>query len=149
MGNLGPVELIVIMGLALVFFGPKKLPEIGRSVGKALREFNKARSDFLETINTEIDRDEPDHTVSSSYPREYPNGDSYGGELPASTDGGSRLEYPEPLNPDEADALPYGGEFYAAEGDSQPSYRTAEPESAPAASAASTSAYSGSPDAGR
>ena len=48
--NLGPAELILILAIALLVFGPKKLPEIGRGIGNALREFNKARNDFMETI---------------------------------------------------------------------------------------------------
>ncbi|MGZ6971226.1 MAG: twin-arginine translocase TatA/TatE family subunit, partial [Thermoanaerobaculia bacterium] len=42
MGNLGMPELMMIMLLALLLFGPKKLPEIGKQVGKALGEFRRA-----------------------------------------------------------------------------------------------------------
>jgi TatA/E family protein of Tat protein translocase len=41
MGNLGMPELILILALALLLFGPKKLPEIGKQVGKALGEFKR------------------------------------------------------------------------------------------------------------
>jgi len=40
--RIGPPELILIAGILLVIFGPKKLPELGRSVGKTLREFRKS-----------------------------------------------------------------------------------------------------------
>lgn len=40
--RIGPAELILILGLAVVLFGPKKLPELGRSLGKTLREFRKS-----------------------------------------------------------------------------------------------------------
>jgi TatA/E family protein of Tat protein translocase len=43
-GSLGMPELLLIMVIALLVFGPKKLPEVGRSLGKALREFKKNRS---------------------------------------------------------------------------------------------------------
>ena len=39
MPNIGPMELIVILAIALVVLGPKKLPEVGRSLGKGMREF--------------------------------------------------------------------------------------------------------------
>ena len=48
MFNIGPMELILILTLALVLFGPKKLPELGKSLGKGIREFKKA-TDELKT----------------------------------------------------------------------------------------------------
>ncbi len=39
MPNVGPMELIVILAIALIVLGPKKLPEVGRSIGKGMREF--------------------------------------------------------------------------------------------------------------
>ena len=47
--NIGPVGLIVLVLLALVLFGPNKLPEFGRSLGKTIREFKKGASDILDT----------------------------------------------------------------------------------------------------
>lgn len=44
MPNIGPMELIVVLMIALVVLGPKKLPDAGRSVGKGLREFKDAIS---------------------------------------------------------------------------------------------------------
>lgn len=44
MPNVGPMELIVVMVIALVILGPKKLPEMGRSVGKGMREFKNSLS---------------------------------------------------------------------------------------------------------
>jgi sec-independent protein translocase protein TatA len=44
MPNVGPLELIVVLIIALVIFGPKKLPELGRSVGKGIREFRSSVS---------------------------------------------------------------------------------------------------------
>lgn len=38
-GNVGPLEIIVVLIIALVVFGPKRLPELGRSLGKGIREF--------------------------------------------------------------------------------------------------------------
>jgi sec-independent protein translocase protein TatA len=42
MPNIGPLELIVVLVIALVILGPKKLPQMGRSVGKGMREFKDA-----------------------------------------------------------------------------------------------------------
>ena len=39
LGNIGPLEIIVVLIIALVIFGPKRLPELGRSMGKGIREF--------------------------------------------------------------------------------------------------------------
>lgn len=39
LGNVGPLEIIVVLIIALVVFGPKRLPELGRSLGKGIREF--------------------------------------------------------------------------------------------------------------
>lgn len=54
MGPLGVPELIFIFVLALLIFGPKKLPELGRTVGKALGEFRRATNDLKRTFNTEL-----------------------------------------------------------------------------------------------
>jgi TatA/E family protein of Tat protein translocase len=57
-GPLGFPELIFILVLALLIFGPKRLPEIGRTVGKGLAEFRKASNDLKRSINTELALDE-------------------------------------------------------------------------------------------
>ena len=44
MPNVGPMELVVILAIALIVLGPKKLPEVGRSVGNGLREFKESLS---------------------------------------------------------------------------------------------------------
>ena len=54
MGNLGMPELMMILVLALLLFGPKKLPEIGKQVGKALGEFKRASNEFKAQIEQEI-----------------------------------------------------------------------------------------------
>ena len=56
MGNLGMPELMMIMVLALLLFGPKKLPEIGKQVGKALGEFKRASNDLKRTIEDEMEK---------------------------------------------------------------------------------------------
>jgi len=53
--NIGPTELIVILLIALIVFGPKRLPEVGRTVGKSLREFRKASQDLRDELNLNLD----------------------------------------------------------------------------------------------
>ena len=57
-GSIGPAELVLIFVIALLVFGPKKLPEIGRSVGKALREFKKTSDEIKGRIEEEIEASE-------------------------------------------------------------------------------------------
>ncbi len=52
--NLGFSEMLFIFLLALIIFGPKKLPEIGRQVGKALAEFKRASNQFKAQLETEM-----------------------------------------------------------------------------------------------
>ena len=53
-GSIGLPEIIIILAVALLVFGPKKLPEVGRSIGKALREFRKTSDEIKEKIEEEI-----------------------------------------------------------------------------------------------
>jgi TatA/E family protein of Tat protein translocase len=59
-GSLGIPELIVLFGLALLIFGPRKLPELGKTLGKSLAEFRKATTDLRtsweEEVRTETDK---------------------------------------------------------------------------------------------
>lgn len=58
MGSLGLPEIAFIFVLALLIFGPKKLPEIGRTVGRGVAEFRKATNELKRSINTELALDE-------------------------------------------------------------------------------------------
>jgi len=62
MGSLGLPEIIFILLLALLIFGPKRLPEIGRTLGKGMQEFRKASNDLKRTINAELALDEDEQT---------------------------------------------------------------------------------------
>ncbi len=57
MGSLGMQEIIVIFVIALIVFGPRKLPEIGKSLGKGIAEFKRASSELKQTWEDEIQRD--------------------------------------------------------------------------------------------
>ncbi len=54
-GRLGTTELLIILGIILIIFGPSKLPEIGKSIGKGIREFKSASKDLKDSINVDID----------------------------------------------------------------------------------------------
>ena len=59
MFGVGTNEILIILAVALILFGPKKLPEIGRSLGQGLRELKKASRDVMDTF--ENDDEEPAH----------------------------------------------------------------------------------------
>lgn len=58
MGPLGFPELIIIFVVALIVFGPRKLPELGRSLGKGLSEFKRASNELQHTLDEEIRSEE-------------------------------------------------------------------------------------------
>jgi TatA/E family protein of Tat protein translocase len=55
MPNIGAPELIIILVIALLILGPGKLPEVGASIGKSIREFRKASSDLSDSVNVSVD----------------------------------------------------------------------------------------------
>ncbi len=67
MFDIGLQEMLVIGVLALLVFGPSKLPELGRMVGRALREFRRASDEFRSTVETNLHINEPDPPPASSY----------------------------------------------------------------------------------
>ena len=54
-GSIGGAELVLVLVLALLLFGPRKLPQIGRKLGDALAEFRKATHDFKSTLESEVE----------------------------------------------------------------------------------------------
>ena len=53
-GSIGMPELIIILVIALIIFGPRKLPELGRSLGRSIGEFKRASNELRNTLEEEI-----------------------------------------------------------------------------------------------
>ena len=70
-GPIGMPELIVIMVIALIIFGPRKLPELGRSLGRSLNEFKRASNELKHTLDEEI-RVEEQRSAERQTPPETP-----------------------------------------------------------------------------
>jgi len=64
LGSIGMPELIIIFVIALIIFGPRKLPELGRSLGKSLAEFKKASNELRNTLEEEIRIEEQKEAAS-------------------------------------------------------------------------------------
>lgn len=81
MGPVGVQEMIVIFLVALVLFGPKKLPELGRTIGKAITEFRRAQSELKATFDHHMKELEKENEsikeVTQSYTNEINNSYSY------------------------------------------------------------------------
>jgi Tat protein translocase TatB subunit len=88
--NLGFGEMLFLGMLALLIFGPKKLPEIGRQVGRALAEFKRASDEFKSQIQSEINKIDLEERAKNVLPPaelapSAPIGSVVAGSLPAET----------------------------------------------------------------
>jgi sec-independent protein translocase protein TatA len=68
LGSIGMPELIVIFVIALIIFGPRKLPELGRSRGRSINEFKRASNELKNTLEEEIRVDEQRTTATPKAP---------------------------------------------------------------------------------
>jgi sec-independent protein translocase protein TatA len=66
--GIGPEELIVILVIALIVFGPKRLPEIGRTLGRSLQEFRKASNEIREHLQVDLDEKPANDSTAHSTP---------------------------------------------------------------------------------
>lgn len=62
----GPMELILLLVIVLIIFGPGKLPDIGNAVGKGIREFRKASSDLEDSVRGETKRTDDVKTADAA-----------------------------------------------------------------------------------
>ena len=72
MGNIGFPELVVIFIVALLVFGPRKLPELGRSLGRGISEFRRASSDLRTSIEREIENADVESALTQKAARPTP-----------------------------------------------------------------------------
>ena len=77
-GSIGMPELMIILVIALIIFGPRKLPELGRSLGRSLKEFKRASNELRNTLDEEI-RVEEERSTERQRPPE-PAGTRVGDE---------------------------------------------------------------------
>ena len=61
----GPLELVIILVIALLILGPGKLPDVGAALGKSIREFRKASSDVQDAVKVNVDTSPLPNTLSS------------------------------------------------------------------------------------
>ncbi len=85
-GSIGGPELIIIFAVALLIFGPRKLPDLGRAIGRGMAEFRKAASDLRQTLDTEVARDESGRAKEATKTAEKEIG------APGAADAGKRSE---------------------------------------------------------
>lgn len=62
----GPLELVIILVIALLILGPGKLPDVGAALGKSIREFRKASSDVQDAVKVNVDTSPMPNTLSST-----------------------------------------------------------------------------------
>jgi TatA/E family protein of Tat protein translocase len=67
--NIGPLELMVILLVALIVVGPAKLPEIGRQIGGGLREFRKVQDEVRDSIRLNLDDEPPRVPLRENVPK--------------------------------------------------------------------------------
>ena len=85
--NLGFPEMIFLFLFALILFGPKKLPEIGRQIGRALNEFKRASDEFKAQIESEISQLDLENSRQTILPPvRQPEGSVASGSLPSAED---------------------------------------------------------------
>ena len=73
-GTIGMQELIIIFVIALIIFGPRRLPELGKSLGKSIAEFKRASNELRNTLEEEIRVDEQRQTQAAAGPDASPAG---------------------------------------------------------------------------
>jgi sec-independent protein translocase protein TatA len=66
MGSIGTQEIIIIFIIALIVFGPRKLPELGKSIGKGLAEFKKASNELRKTWEDEVNLDKEKSSLNNA-----------------------------------------------------------------------------------
>ena len=102
-GTLGGPELFLIFVVALIVFGPRKLPEIGKSLGKMMGEFRRASNDFRSTIENEVEAEKIRDSLRIEPPSVEPISKTRA--LPAETSPAEPEAAPAPAAPPAAEAV--------------------------------------------
>lgn len=109
-GSLGLPEILLILVVALLVFGPKRLPEVGRTIGKGLGEFRRASADLKRTVNAELALDDDERPRTARRP-ETPRVEAAAASAPSPGAGAAPpegvaarepAEAPEPAEPAES-----------------------------------------------
>lgn len=117
-GSLGFGEVMMILIIGLIIFGPKKLPEIGRALGNAIREFRRASNDIVNTFSLDTDYSTPTRrSYSDTYTNSYTEPISYLDQTVSQSD----------VPADEVNVAPSPEEPYAAPDTSQTLAESAPP----------------------
>ena len=98
-GPIGVWEMVIILVIALIVFGPRKLPELGRSLGKSLGEFKRASNELRNTLDEEIrieDRRAPQAAASKTGPAAAPPGEAQTATEPETAGSSTSTVSPEP-----------------------------------------------------
>ena len=72
LGSVGMPELVVILVIALIVFGPRRLPELGRSLGQTLNEFKRGANALRESVEAEIDQEQRQQAAPAAAPATPP-----------------------------------------------------------------------------
>ncbi|MBI2529398.1 MAG: twin-arginine translocase TatA/TatE family subunit [Candidatus Rokubacteria bacterium] len=120
MFDIGLQELVVVFVLALLVFGPRNLPQLGRSLGRAMREFRRASDEFRSTIETNLEINAPD-PVPGPFPEPAPAEPVPAATTPATADAPDALsasDVPPPTGAEAAAGEPFlaqrGGKLFHA-----------------------------------
>jgi sec-independent protein translocase protein TatA len=112
-GSIGMPEMIIILVIALIVFGPRKLPELGKSLGRSLAEFKRASNELRYTLEEEVRVEEQrDHAAKKAA--------SDGAALAAGQPAAPGAPAGTPVNPDSTDGSSDDSRETAAAGTTQP-----------------------------
>ena len=70
--DMGPLEILLILAVTLIVFGPEKIPEVARTLGKIARGFRKATYDITQAVTKELEREEKDLASQSKEGKSEP-----------------------------------------------------------------------------
>ncbi len=103
-GKIGLPELVLILAIALIIFGPRKLPEIGKSIGKGLREFRQATSEVKKSVSVEDSYEEERENKEAKKNKDESSAEEIEGDIEAGTSDYASAESDlGDVSPDESD----------------------------------------------